>query len=101
MRRRRAPCRRSCVYSPRDAWFWGVQRPFRGGPARQRYMQLGGPTAHPIGKSQTILVLKQTLAAIFLPTVLCAAGHSLSVVTLNLAKESSVPRMAAELRRTP
>src|SRR4051812_4567076 len=34
------------------------------------------------------------------PLALCAAGHSLSVVTLNLAKETSVLRMAEELRRT-
>ena len=47
-------------------------------------------------------MLKQTFIALIAPLAVSAAGsHSLSVVTLNLAKEASVPRMAAELRARP
>jgi endonuclease/exonuclease/phosphatase family metal-dependent hydrolase len=43
------------------------------------------------------LVIKQTFAVLLFPLALCAGGKSLSVVTLNLAKEGSVARMADEL----
>ena len=42
-------------------------------------------------------VRKATLLSLLLPLALCAGGRELSVVTLNLAKEPSAARMAAEL----
>jgi endonuclease/exonuclease/phosphatase family metal-dependent hydrolase len=42
-------------------------------------------------------VRKAALTSLLLPFALCATGRELSVVTLNLAKEPSAARMAAEL----
>src|SRR5829696_5085706 len=60
-------------------------------------VQLDCPGAHPTGKPRMPHVRKATLGIFLLPLALCAGGRSLSVVTLNVAKESSVARMAAEI----
>jgi endonuclease/exonuclease/phosphatase family metal-dependent hydrolase len=46
-------------------------------------------------------VRKATLLSLLLPLALCAGGRELSVVTLNLAKEPSAAKLAAELAILP
>lgn len=46
-------------------------------------------------------VRKTTFALLLLPVALCAGERALSVVTLNVAKESSVQRMASEITSVP
>src|SRR5690242_16000592 len=60
-------------------------------------MQLGVPRARPKGSPRMPLVRKATLLSALLPLALCASQRELSVVTLNLAKEPSAARIAAEL----
>jgi endonuclease/exonuclease/phosphatase family metal-dependent hydrolase len=64
-------------------------------------MQLDSPGAHQKGSPPMLHVRKATLGLFLLPFAVCASERTLSVVTLNLAKEPSAAKMAAEITSVP